>query len=118
MTEEAVAWFFFFVFFTRTFSKGLDQFVQEMEWFEELSYEWAWVVKRILDLLHHWYVGYFIMIYAAQIATSGLLITLGIFPDPVVVYYIGLAIFLDDLPDVPPRLRKLFEGYGEWLKGE
>jgi len=112
-SDVATFWFVFTLFFTRGFCKGFDQFIQTTTWFENLSYEEAWIAKQALNLLHHWYIGWFIWVHAEIIAAHPACP----FKDWVVVYYIGFAILLDDLPDIPPRLRKIFEGYADWWKG-
>ena len=109
-TVEAFAWFLFTLYFTRAFCKELDQSIQATDWFRELPSGYQWILKRLLDLLHHWYIGLFIMIYAERI-------TQHIPLDSVTIFWIGFAVLIDDVPDMPPRLREIFSGYKDRWRG-
>ena len=101
--------FFLFVFagyIARVLFKGGDHFVQDTEWFKKQPEANQWIIKRLLDLFHHWYVGWAIMVYAPDIAKIGWMPL-----SRVDVYWVGFAILLDDLPDLPPRLRSAFKDY-------
>jgi hypothetical protein len=79
--------------FGRAFGKKLDYRIQQGEWFKRQGVVVQWIVQRTLDFLHHFWMGGFLMIY---------------FPNIPEIYWFGYGLFIDDLPDVPRRFKKLF----------
>ena len=94
--------------------KGFDRWIQEGSWFkEDLDEQEQKLLKMILDVLHHWPIGY-VMMCAAFGQPADAMMLIATIPLPLTVaefYWIGFSIFLDDLPDTPPRLRKMFANY-------
>ena len=83
--------------FGRAFGKQLDQNIQNSAWFKELEPWQQWFAKCLLDFLHHWYIGALIMLYVARVE----------------FFWFGYGLLLDDLPDIPRRLRKLLKYFGK-----
>jgi hypothetical protein len=48
-----------------------------------------WFVIRVLDVTHHWWMGALLMMYIVT-------------PE---IFWFGAGLFVDDLPDVPRRLK-------------
>jgi len=90
---EMVVWFGIGITFARAFGKKFDREVQQSPWFKELKGWQRWMVKRSLDFLHHWWVGALLILYA---------------PYPQLAWA-GAGIFVDDLPDLPRRVRGYFK---------
>ena len=74
----------------------------ESDWFDGLKEGW-WIipggaiqgiVKRMLDVTHHWWLGWGMMIKAVEM--SGTLVP----PD---LWYFGLGLLIDDIKDIPYR---------------
>ena len=86
-------WFGIGLTFGRCFGKDLDYKIQQSEWFKRRDAFGKWVVKFLLDFLHHWWIGALIMIYCPQ------------YPE---AYWFGLGLIVDDAPDIPNRIRKVF----------
>jgi len=89
--------------FGKSFGKQLDQKIQNKEWFKNQSGTVQWFAKTLMDFLHHFWIGLLLMLYAPQIASLHSLM------DYQAVYWFGVGLFLDDLPDVPSRFRKYFD---------
>ena len=85
-------WFAIGINFGRAFGKRLDQEIQASEWFRGKSKVARWVLKRLLDAIHHWWIGALLMCY---------------FPQVPEIYWFGAGLFVDDLPDIPKRAREL-----------
>jgi len=94
---------------TRVFTKNLDEDIQKGDWFKGLSKIQKLIVKKTLDLFHHWPLGWALMIWSTQIALNSYLSWLSLTPGD--VYWIGAAIFIDDLPDVPRRVKDAFSNF-------
>ena len=75
--------------FGRAFGKKFDHDIQQSAWFKKQSGITQWVLKRLLDFTHHWWIGALLMTYAYS---------------HVETYWFGYGLFLDDLPDIPARL--------------
>lgn len=86
-------WFGIGLTFGRCVGKGLDHTIQQSDWFKSLGVVGKWFVKFMLDFLHHWWIGALLMIYFPQ------------YPE---VYWFGMGLVVDDLPDIPNRIRHLF----------
>lgn len=87
--------------FGRGFGKRLDQDIQNSEWFKHRSPITRNFLKRMLDVLHHWWMGGLLMVY---------------YPDTPEFYWFGWGLFVDDLPDIPPRLLKFVENWKDYMK--
>ncbi len=101
------------IMFGRCFGKEIDQAIQKTVWFQDLNSASKWLVKRILDFTHHWWIGGLMMIFAPQIAAY--------FANPALglgIYWFGAGLFIDDLPDLPPRLQEMLRGYLDWWRGK
>jgi len=86
--------------FGRAFGKPLDHEIQKTGWFNKLERKYQWIVKAAFDFLHHWWVGALLMAYS------------NLFPfAKTEIFWFGLGLLIDDLPDIPPRIR----GYLEYL---
>lgn len=85
--------------FGRGFGKQLDQDIQNSEWYKKQNPITCNIVKRLLDTLHHWWIGGLLMIY---------------YPDTA-LYWFGYGLFLDDLPDVPPRIISFIEDWKQYV---
>jgi hypothetical protein len=81
--------------FGRGFGKNLDQTIKKTEWFSRLPIWQQWFVARILDVTHHWWMGALIMAYVANTE----------------VFWFGAGLLVDDLPDVPKRIRVLLHQF-------
>lgn len=92
---------------TRVFTKNLDEDIQKTERFKALPKFQKLAIKKLLDLFHHWPLGWALMIWASQIANLIPLLSL----TPGDVYWIGAAVFIDDLPDVPRRVKDAFSNF-------
>jgi len=85
-------WFGIGINFGRAFGKHTDQTIQRSEWFRKRKGWQKWFIKRLLDALHHWYIGALLMCY---------------FPNVKEVYWFGAGLLIDDLPDIPRRAKEL-----------
>lgn len=90
---ETIVWFGIGITFARAFGKRLDQDIQATQWFKDLKGWQKWLVKRLLDALHHWQIGALLILYA---------------PVPQIVW-LGAGILVDDIPDLPRRIRGYFK---------
>lgn len=95
---EAWLWLGIGLMLSRSLGKGCDQSIQQSDWFENLGPFWKWLAKSLLDFLHHWWMGLILVVY---------------YPDSVPIVWFGWGMFIDDMPDVPKRIRKYFA----YLKG-
>lgn len=105
LTKTALFLFVFSGYVTRFFTKNLDQDIQESPWFLEQNKWTQLVVKKTLDFFHHWPLGWALMLWVDRVAAWMPFFSVND------IYYIGLAIFLDDLPDVPARYTKMLKTY-------
>ena len=106
-----VTWALIGFTFARAFGKQLDQDIQSSHWFKSLqgsqSLIWGIVppellgnlILRLLDFLHHFWMGLLLMIY---------------YPASSELYWVGWGLVLDDAPDIPAR----FAGYFTYLQRE
>lgn len=100
-TLLAMCWFLIGINFGRGFGKSIDQDIQATEWYKNLSGIWQWLLKRLLDVTHHWWIGLLLVVYAYRIDWMLL------FAEE--AYWFGWGLFVDDLPDVPRRYPQLVE---------
>lgn len=96
-TFEQIFWTSLGLMFGRVLGKKLDYEIQQTEWYKKLSVLQKNIFKRSLDLMHHWWVGAFIMLYIPTITVP---FTTTVIP----LFWFGAGLLLDDLPDVPKRL--------------
>jgi len=94
-------WLALGIVFGRAFGKQLDHDIQQVEEFKKLPRWLRWIIKRLLDFTHHWWIGGIIMISydAVEIFYFGRL--------PVCPFWFGYGLFIDDIPDVPKRVRDM-----------
>lgn len=85
------------LYLARAFGKQADQDIQKGGWFKKLSKTKQNLTRRLLDFLHHFYVGWIIMIVTT--------------PENV-LYWFGYGIFVDDIPDIPRRFQRYFNVAG------
>ena len=98
-SPELFIWLMIGATFGRGFGKRLDQDIQASEWFKCKPYWMRWILKRILDVTHHWWIGAIIGLYAAYPQAQAF----------------GWGLFLDDLPDLYKRLRDIITSMKEYL---
>jgi hypothetical protein len=104
------------VFFGRAFGKQLDQGIQDTEWFGKRSKMVQEIVSRLLDFLHHWWIGALLMIIFQNSQVISFQI-LSLPPFDFNLFWFGAGLFIDDLPDIPPRIRDILKGYAGWWSG-
>ncbi len=104
-----ISWLLIGFTFARAFGKNLDQIVKSSGFFKKQNSVAQWLLSALLDFLHHFWVGLLLMSYAGQVAAL-------IPVESDVLYFYGLGMFLDDLPDVPRRFQKYFKGLTEYLE--
>lgn len=92
--------------FGRSFGKKLDQGIQKGEWFLSLSPPWKGIIKRVLDVTHHWWIGGGLWLYADLIAGK-----LGLMNYSTEILFFGFGLMLDDLRDIE-NLKRRFNGTG------
>ena len=92
-------WFAMGINFGRSFGKKMDLTIQNSNWYKKRKPWQQWLVARSLDCLHHWWMGGLLMIYFVQ-------------PE---IYWFGVGLLVDDLPDIPRRAKELL---AEWKKYE
>lgn len=101
-----IFWVLLGIQFGGSFGSKLDQEIQESEWFKALDPWKAGFIKRLLDFLHHWWVGGFLWLYSEQVAVK-----LGLVNYSTEVMFFGLGILIDDVRDVKNLKRRY--GIGE-----
>lgn len=90
-------WFGIGINFARAFGKQMDQTIQASDWFKARSPPLRWFIERLLDALHHWYIGGLLIAYGGQAEAV----------------WFGWGVLVDDLPDIPRRAKKLFQKIGQ-----
>lgn len=99
-------WLTLGIAFGRAFGKQLDQEIQQTPWFKKLKPWEKWIVKRLLDFLHHWWIGALLMLYCADPIEVWLMP--GTFINVLKeLYWFGAGLLLDDMPDIPRRIEKI-----------
>lgn len=91
--------------FGRAFGKRIDCEIQQTEWFKKQGFWVQQVVTRLLDCLHHWWIGVIIM-YAVAVQSNFVITTLKV-PESLLppIFYFGFGLFLDDIRDVQHILK-------------
>jgi len=89
-----VLWFFLGITFGRAFGKKLDCEIQATDWFKKRTVITRWILRRLLDFTHHWWIGLLLVVY---------------FPHITELYWFGWGLFYDDLPDVPRRMKAILK---------
>lgn len=98
-----VLWLGLGIVFARSFGKSLDEDIQESGWFSSQGVFTQNVVKRLLDVLHHWWMGLALIVYSAPFMLFGYHVNLN-----QELFWMGWGIFYDDLPDLPIRIQGYF----------
>jgi len=80
--------------------KSFDHDVQRSRWFKNLGGPYRWLVRRLLDVTHHFEYGLIVMYLANQYLSGGV---------HDFVYSFGFAMVLDDINDIPPRMRRYWK---------
>jgi len=101
-TFEQAVWLAMGLTFGRAFGKKLDWDIVNSDWFKAQSAVTQNILSRVLDFTHHWWAGALLMLYAPP--------QLWVFTYTMMYWFAG-GLLLDDLPDVPSRLSKIFNGY-------
>lgn len=100
-TLEQVLWMGIGITVARAFGKRCDYEIQRTDWFKGVSRLQRWFLKAGLDALHHWWMGLLLVVYADVIA--------GWVPIPqTIMYWLGVGVFVDDMPDLPSRIKDYF----------
>ena len=86
-----ITWLGIGLTFGRSFG-NIDHQIQQSQWFLDFDTQAQYIIKFLLNFLHHWWIGALLMIY---------------FPENPAVYYFAFGVLIDDLPDIPPRVRKM-----------
>lgn len=87
-------WLLIGMSFGRNFGKKLDHSIQQMLWFKDQEEVTQGMLKRLLDFLHHWWIGAIIWLYAPLITKTWFW--------PAVeleIMWFGVGLFLDDIRD-------------------
>jgi len=95
-----VTWFLIGFFAGRAGAKT-DNTVKESEWFKKQNKTVQSAISGLLDFTHHFWMGLLLMTYA-------------IYPE---MYWLGVGLFVDDMPDVPARFAKWFSYLGNKITG-
>lgn len=97
-----VTWALIGFFYARAFGKKIDYEIQQTPTYQNLNPFIKYIVNCLLDATHHLWIGLLIMI---RFGPEEIIYHLGW---PLMPYWIGWGIFIDDLPDVPGRFREYF----------
>ena len=90
-TLAAITFFGMGIVFGRGFGKQLDQDIQEGTWFKAQPPLNQWIIKRVLDVTHHWWIGMMLVLYI---------------PYEEAIWF-GWGLVVDDIPDLPFRYNLL-----------
>ena len=85
--------------FGHGFGSKLDQEIQAGTWFQGLKPWQQSTLKRLLDCLHHWWMGALVWLYAPQISA----------PWATELAWFGAGLFVSDLSDVKNLYRRIRE---------
>lgn len=94
IASRAAFFLFLGIAFAEGFGKKLDYDIQQGGWFEKRKKWEKNIIKRTLNVTHHWWIGWGLMIIAIEL--NGTLVP----PD---LWYFGLGLLIDDIKDIPYR---------------
>ena len=89
-----IVWLLIGMSFARSFGKKLDWSIQQSTFFNDRGSIGKWILGRIMDFTHHWWMGAIMWLYAPLIVKTFFWPTL-----LQEVYWFGVGIFIDDLRD-------------------
>ena len=99
-----ILWYGLGIVFARGFGKKLDEDIQSSDWYMKQGPFTQGVLKRLLDVAHHWWMGLFLVVYATMPFTvGGYPVNLN-----AELYWFGWGVFIDDVPDIPLRIQGYF----------
>lgn len=96
-----IFWTLLGIQFAYAFGSKLDYEMQQTEWFKSLDPIIRGTLKRLMDFLHHWWIGAFLWLYAEQIA-----IRLGLMNYSTEILFFGFGILVDDIRDIDNLKRR------------
>jgi hypothetical protein len=106
-TFAAIVWVGIGITFGRAFGKQLDQTIQNTERFKQLGTFTQYLIERFLDAMHHWWMGALLMLWFVDPEF------IQVFGYDISIYWFGMGLLIDDIPDMPPRIKKLLS---YWFK--
>lgn len=113
---EAI-WMGIGIIFGRAFGKKLDYDVINDPRFKRLPTWQQGLIRRLLDFLHHWWVGAFLGMYFGWGKGLGLpIFTVYDGPGSTEISWFGWGLFYDDFYDIPRRVRGYFEYFNRSKK--
>ena len=89
--------------FGRNIGKKLDQGIKNSEWFSNRHAVFQWMVEKVLDCTHHWWIGALIWLYAAPLAVI-------VSVDPQFILFFGVGLFFDDIKDFEHVIARYSDG--------
>ena len=98
-----VTWFLI-GFFAGRAGASCDNDIKDTEWFKARGKFTQKVIGALLDFTHHFWIGLLLMNYALD-------------PIKTEMYWFGMGMFVDDMPDIPSRFRRWFGYLAEKLHG-
>jgi len=100
LTPEAAFWAALGFVSARAFGKRFDRTLKSTRWFRRRGWLLRGLLAGLLDACHHWELGLLLWFYAPpwSLPTG--------FNQP--LQWLGLGLFVDDMPDVPTRFRRYF----------
>jgi hypothetical protein len=91
---EQTVWLGLGLTFGRGLGKKFDFEVQKSAWFTRRSPFTQELLKRLLDCLHHWWMGALLMLYGASYTP---------------LFWFGAGLLIDDMADIPDRIKGYFK---------
>jgi len=82
-----------------------DHQIKESEWYKKQCPSSQSIISALLDFTHHFWIGLLLMVEVPQAVLNGR------------VYWFGMGLFVDDMPDIPARFKKWFGYLAEKLRG-
>lgn len=96
-------WFLIGICLGRSF-KSFDSGIQDSENFKNLSWTEQKFITTMMDFTHHFWIGMLLMVYCASLLNGE-------------VYWLGMGLFIDDMPDIPSRFTGWFTYIKDKLRG-
>lgn len=90
-TLIAITYFLLGITFGSNIGKRLDQSIKYSDWFKSQDPVVQWVLEKVLDITHHWWVGLLMVIHMAPLYTGD---------QYQMIYWFGWGLFADDAKDV------------------